>query len=72
MRKCLYALFSQFGPILDVVAQKTLRMRGQAFVAFKEISSASAAIKRLSGYSFFDKPLVRLPAKTLLYSHLSC
>ena len=28
LKKSLYAVFSQFGPILDVVALKTSRMRG--------------------------------------------
>ncbi len=35
MRRALYNFFSQFGPILDVVALKTKKMRGQAFVVFR-------------------------------------
>lgn len=35
LKKSLYAIFSQFGPILDIVAMKTLKMRGQAFVVFQ-------------------------------------
>jgi U2 small nuclear ribonucleoprotein B'' len=50
---------SQFGPILDIVAMKTMRLRGQAFVVFKEIASATMAIRKLQGFSFFDKPIVR-------------
>jgi RNA recognition motif-containing protein len=57
LRHCLYALCSQFGPILDIVATKTLKMRGQAFVVFKDISSASSAVHKLSGFPFFDKPM---------------
>ena len=37
LKKSLYAIFTQFGQILDIVALKTLKMRGQAFVIFKEI-----------------------------------
>jgi U2 small nuclear ribonucleoprotein B'' len=59
LRRCLYALMSQFGPILDIVAMKTMRLRGQAFVVFKEIASATMAIRKLQGFSFFDKPIVR-------------
>jgi U2 small nuclear ribonucleoprotein B'' len=29
LKKSLYAIFSQFGQILDIVALKTLKMRGQ-------------------------------------------
>lgn len=59
LKRCLYALCSQFGPILDIVAMKTVNMRGQAFVAFKDIASASMAIQKLADFPFFDKPLVR-------------
>lgn len=37
LRKSLYVLMSQFGQVLDIVALKTMKMRGQAFVVFKEI-----------------------------------
>lgn len=37
LRKSMYMLMSQFGQVLDVVALKTLKMRGQCFVVFKEI-----------------------------------
>ena len=35
LRRSLYSLFSQFGGILDVVALKTPKARGQAFVVFE-------------------------------------
>ena len=35
LKKSLYAIFSQFGQILDIVALKTLKMRGQAFVIYQ-------------------------------------
>ena len=37
LRRSVYALMSQFGQVLDIVALKTLKMRGQCFVVFKEI-----------------------------------
>jgi U1 small nuclear ribonucleoprotein A len=37
LRKAVYMLMSQFGQVLDVVALKTMKMRGQCFVVFKEI-----------------------------------
>eukprot|EP00093_Oithona_nana_P004262 04262.XXX_49978_49290_1 [CDS] Oithona nana genome sequencing. len=57
LKKSLYAIFSQFGQILDIVALKTLKMRGQAFVVFKEVPSAVAAIKSMQGFPFYDKPM---------------
>merc|ERR1711862_762322 len=57
LKKSLYAIFSQFGQILDIVALKTLKMRGQAFVVFKETPSAVAAIKSMQGFPFYDKPM---------------
>jgi len=57
LKKSLYAIFSQFGQILDIVAHKTLKMRGQAFVIFKEISSATNALRSMQGFPFYDKPM---------------
>eukprot|EP01130_Rhizamoeba_saxonica_P006045 TRINITY_DN2395_c0_g1_i2.p1 TRINITY_DN2395_c0_g1~~TRINITY_DN2395_c0_g1_i2.p1 ORF type:complete len:223 (-),score=55.13 TRINITY_DN2395_c0_g1_i2:120-788(-) len=57
LRRSLYALFSQFGPILDIVARKTQNMRGQAFVVFGDISAAQNAIREMQGFSFFGKEL---------------
>lgn len=58
LKKSLYAIFSQFGQILDIVALKTLKMRGQAFVIFKEIQSATNALRSMQGFPFYDKPMV--------------
>uniref|UniRef100_UPI00358E7B44 U1 small nuclear ribonucleoprotein A-like n=1 Tax=Myxine glutinosa TaxID=7769 RepID=UPI00358E7B44 len=57
LKKSLYAIFSQFGQILNIVALKTLKMRGQAFVIFKEISSATNALRSMQGFPFYDKPM---------------
>jgi len=57
LKKSLYAIFSQFGQILDIVALKTLKMRGQAFVIFKEIASATNALRSMQGFPFYDKPM---------------
>jgi len=63
-KKSLYAAFSQFGPILDVVAMKTYKMRGQAFIVFRDISSASQAVRQMQGFPFYDKPMQLAYAKT--------
>lgn len=45
--------------ILDILAKKSLKMRGQAFVVFKEIASATNALRAMQGFPFYDKPMVR-------------
>jgi len=64
LKKSLYAIFSQFGQILDIVALKTLKMRGQAFVIFKEINSATNALRSMQGFPFYDKPMRIAYSKT--------
>ncbi|MBN3286517.1 SNRPA protein, partial [Polyodon spathula] len=32
-------------------------MRGQAFVIFKEVNSASNALRSMQGFPFYDKPM---------------
>jgi len=64
LRQSLYEAFSQFGRIVDVVALKTTRMRGQAFIAFEDIASATNALRGLQGFLFYDKPMVIQYAKT--------
>lgn len=69
LKKSLYAIFSQFGQILEIVAMKTLKMRGQAFVIFKEISSATVALRSMQGFPFYDKPMVSSRFPTLVRFH---
>ncbi|RHZ79635.1 hypothetical protein Glove_143g11 [Diversispora epigaea] len=57
LRRSLYALFSAYGRILDIVAMKTIKMRGQAFIVFKEIQSATAAMRGLNGFMFYDRTM---------------
>ncbi|XP_013781541.1 U1 small nuclear ribonucleoprotein A-like [Limulus polyphemus] len=64
LKKSLYAIFSQFGQILNIVAMKTLKMRGQAFVIFKDINSATNALRSMHGFPFYDKPMRIQYAKT--------
>lgn len=64
LKKSLYAIFSQFGQILDIVALSTYRMRGQAFVIFKDITAATTAAKSMQGFPFYDKPMRIAFAKT--------
>lgn len=56
--KSLYGLFSEFGPVLDIHIKRTMKMRGQAFVSFKDINDATRAMQRLQGSDLFGKPMV--------------
>ena len=69
LKKSLYAIFSQFGPIVDIVALKLMRLRGQAWVIFKEINSATNALRSMQGFPFYDKPMVN--SQFLLHSHIT-
>ncbi|XP_075452186.1 U2 small nuclear ribonucleoprotein B'' [Ascaphus truei] len=64
LKRSLYALFSQFGHVMDIVALKTMKMRGQAFVVFKELASATTALRQLQGFPFYSKPMRIQYAKT--------
>jgi RNA recognition motif-containing protein len=58
LKRSLYALCSQYGKILDIVALKTPKLRGQAWVAFSEITSATNAFRGLRDFDFYGKSMV--------------
>lgn len=55
----LYAVFGQFGKVMQIVASRSLRLRGQAWVVFDSVEAASKALQQMQGFVFFDKPMVR-------------
>lgn len=55
----LYLLFSTYGVVLDVVALKTIKMRGQAHVVFRDVQAATQAMRALEGFEFLGRELVR-------------
>lgn len=57
LRESLHAIFSQFGPILDIVTGKSVKKRGQAFVVFSSVTHATNALRSMQGFPFFEKPL---------------
>ncbi|XP_075261801.1 U1 small nuclear ribonucleoprotein A-like [Convolutriloba macropyga] len=64
LRKQLFAIFSQFGKIMDIMSKKSLKLRGQAFVVFESETSATKALKSMQGFPFFEKPMQIQYAKT--------
>ena len=59
LKRNLYMLFATYGVILDIVALKTAKMRGQAHVVFRDIDSSTQAMRALQGFTFFGKDMVR-------------
>jgi U2 small nuclear ribonucleoprotein B'' len=59
LKRNLYMLFATYGVILDVVALKTMKMRGQAHVVFRDQDSSTQAMRALNGFTFFGKDMVR-------------
>ena len=68
LKRNLYMLFSPHGVILDVVALKTPKMRGQAHVVFRDIDSSTQAMRALEASTFFGKDIVRGDTSIHLYS----
>ncbi|KAL8413927.1 hypothetical protein RB594_005238 [Gaeumannomyces avenae] len=64
MRMALYMLFSTYGPVLDVVALKTSKMRGQAHIVFRDIHASTQAMRSLHDFDFFGSKLKIEYAKT--------
>ncbi|KAK4689964.1 hypothetical protein P7C73_g142, partial [Tremellales sp. Uapishka_1] len=57
LRAQLYALFTPYGRIIDIIAKKHGGGRGQAFVVFSDQVAATAAMRGLSGSAFYSKDL---------------
>jgi len=57
LKKSLREVFAAFGGIIDIIAMKSLKRRGQAWIIFKEISSGTNALKSLQGFPFYNKPM---------------
>jgi RNA recognition motif-containing protein len=64
LKQDLQTTFSQFGTVINVVAHKNLRMRGQAFVIFEDQTSAQKAQEAVQGFQLHEKPMKIQFAKT--------
>jgi len=63
--KALKHVFGQFGRILDVICYTKIKAaKGQAFVVFDEITSATKALHEMNNFLFYHKPLRVSYAKT--------
>jgi|SRR5579859_5333172 RNA recognition motif-containing protein len=64
LKQDLQTTFSQFGKVIDVIAHKNIRMRGQAFVVFEDPDAAKAAQHGVQGFKYHDKEMQVQFAKT--------
>lgn len=49
------------GPVLDVICTKAGGMRGQAHVVFRDVVTATTAMRALQNFMFLDKEMVQTP-----------
>ncbi|GAA5841285.1 hypothetical protein JCM9279_000604 [Rhodotorula babjevae] len=63
-RRALYCLFGSYGKVVDVVYTRAAKVRGTAFVVFRDLASSTAAMRGLDGESFYGKSLRISYAKT--------
>lgn len=64
LKEALTEIFSEYGNVIDLVAKKNLKARGQAFVVFEDVEAAERAIKEVQGFELFEKPMLLDYAKT--------
>lgn len=58
LRRLLHAKFSAHGKVVWIVAEKTMKLRGQAFITFEHQSGATAALRSLQADEFMGKTLM--------------
>lgn len=66
LKRELYMLFTTYGPVLDIVALKTMKMRGQAHVLFRDRIASTQALRDLNNREFFGKQMVEVPLSACL------
>jgi len=64
MKEALTEIFSEYGTVIDLVAKRNLKAKGQAFVVFDDTEAAERAIKEVQGFELFEKPMVLDYART--------
>ena len=64
LTESLYTLFSTYGKVVDIVTGKARKLRGQAWIVYEDLSSASLALRQVQNLSFYEKPMVIEYAKT--------
>lgn len=65
LRRALYMLFSMYGPVLDIIALKEVKHRGQAHIVFRDVQASTQAMRALQGFEFFGKEMVSITSTSL-------
>lgn len=55
--EALREVFSEYGNIIDLVAKRNLKAKGQAFIVFEDAKSAEQAIDEVQGFELFGKEM---------------
>lgn len=61
LRRELYMLASTYGHVLDVVALKSKKMRGQAHIVYRDTQTSFRAKQELDNCEFFGREMVSPP-----------
>lgn len=69
LRLLLHALLSTYGNVIGIVAEKTMKLRGQAFVTFEHQSSATIAVRKLHATNFMGRQISITYAKAITDRH---
>lgn len=64
IKPVLDRLFSRYGTVIQITAHKNLKMKGQAFITYKDLRSSAKALRKLQGRPIFKKPIRIAYAKT--------
>lgn len=64
LKEALSEVFSEYGNVIDIVAKKNLKAKGQAFIVFDDVGAAQKAIEEVQGFELFEKPMVLDYAKS--------
>lgn len=67
MKETLASLFKPYHPLGPIVAHRNVRMRGQAFVSFRDKATAALAQKDVNEFPLYGKPIVSKPSALLYY-----
>lgn len=64
LTEALREIFSTFGDVVEIVAKRNIKAKGQAFIVFESAEEAGEAIEELQGFDLFDRPMQLAFAKT--------
>ena len=57
LKEALNEIFSEYGNVIDLIAKRNLKAKGQAFIVFDDTDAATRAIEEVQGFELFEKPM---------------